>query len=150
MSSRDEIPSSPPAALLGRKDNMTMEATVEGAPMPKTPIHHHPTVPDGVVPVQHHRIDQPSSRTRSLNFITGLSIVLGIVIACGVIVGGLGRAFFVAREEYQAKIVKDTEEKTSIGAALDRIGHTLSRQEAAFDKMSQEVQSIRIDMAKKR
>jgi hypothetical protein len=118
--------------------------------MPKTPIHHFPSVPEGVVPVQHHRSDQPSSRTRSSNLLTTVSIVLAIAIATGAVISGLGRAFFVTKDEYTTYTLKDVKEKTELSSALDRIGQALSRQEAAFNKMSDSVQTIQIEMAKRK
>jgi len=82
-----------------------------------------------------------------MNFITALAIVLGIVIACGMIVGGLGRAFFVVRESIKPRSSKTPKRRPLSGRHWIAWVHFFSRQEAAFDKMSQEVQSIRIEMA---
>jgi|GEM_PF-2474455 hypothetical protein len=84
----------------------------------------------------------------SMSFIVALSIVFGLILAVGSVVGVLGKAFYVSRDEYVEKNLKDAEEATTVRNTLDRVEKALSRQEASFDKLSDAVQAIKVDMAK--
>ena len=89
-------------------------------------------------------------RPSSISFVIALSTILGIVIAAGVILGVVGNAFYVSRDEYTRDALKNTAESTSIKAMLDRIERALSRQENSFEKLSDAVQTIKVDMARKK
>ena len=96
-------------------------------------------------------IESPSEQRRrsySMSFAIALSAILGVIIAAGTILGVVGRAFYVSREEYTEKTLKDAEEKTIMRQTMDRVDRTLSRQEAAFERLSDSVQTIKVDMAR--
>lgn len=122
-----------------------MSNTVDNIPnMSETPT------PVMGVPIVQQRVGSPS-------FMMAVSIIIGIVIGCGVIVGALGRAFFVGREEYTAKELKDVAEKGQVTSelkqTLERLNQSVIRQEeamanqkAAFEKLSDMVHSMKWDM----
>ena len=89
-------------------------------------------------------------RPSSISFVIALSTILGIVIAAGVILGVVGNAFYVSRDEYTREELKNAAESSSIKATLDRIERSIFRQESAFDKLSDAVQNIKVDMARKK
>ena len=83
-----------------------------------------------------------------MSFAIALSAILGVIIAAGTILGVVGRAFYVSREEYTEKTLKDAEEKTIMRQTMDRVDRTLTRQEAAFERLAETVQGIKVDMAR--
>jgi len=96
-------------------------------------------------------IESPSEQRRrsySMSFTIAISAILGVIIAAGTILGVVGRAFYVSREEYTEKTLKDAEEKTVMRQTMDRVDRTLTRQEAAFERLSDTVQTIKVDMAR--
>jgi hypothetical protein len=114
----------------------------------------HPTRPGGL-PVEHPeenlKLTDTGTRRKyapSMTFVVSLSIVFGLILTVGTVIGVIGKAFYVTRDEYQAKSLRDAEESTTVKNTLDRVEHALSRQEASFDKLSDAVQAIKVDMAK--
>lgn len=89
-----------------------------------------------------------STKTASTSFLIALSVILGVLISAGVVVGVLGKAFYVQRDEFTAKSLKDAQDSTIVQQTLTRLENTLSRQEAAFDRMSDTVQTMKLDMAR--
>ena len=83
----------------------------------------------------------------SQTFIVSLSIVFGLILAVGTVIGVMGKAFYVTRDEYNTKNLRDAEESTTVKNTLVRVEKALSRQEASFDKLSDAVQAIKVDMA---
>jgi uncharacterized protein HemX len=89
-------------------------------------------------------------RKTSMSFVVALSIIFGLIIASGTILGVVGKAFYVSREEYTAQSLNNAESKTSMKQTLERIDRTLTRQEASFEKLSEAVQGIKVEMAGKK
>jgi uncharacterized protein HemX len=89
-----------------------------------------------------------SARSASTSFLIALSVILGVLISAGVVVGVLGKAFYVQRDEFTAKSLKDAQDSTIVQQTLTRLENALSRQEAAFDRMSDTVQTMKLDMAR--
>jgi hypothetical protein len=92
----------------------------------------------------------------STPFVLTVSILLGIAVAISGLMGGLGKAFYVTREEYNVQNVQDAKDKTAILQILDRFSKTLDRQDRtlevqsnAFQKVVDSVQEIKVEMARR-
>lgn len=95
-------------------------------------------------------------KVASTGFIAALSVILGIIIASGIIIGGLGRAFFVTRDEYTHQETIYTNEKSDLQRLLTRLegavavqSSTLEKQDATLQRLVEKVQTIREDMARR-
>jgi len=88
----------------------------------------------------------PPVTPASRSLLVILSVVLGMVIALGTIAGGLGNAYFVGRTEYTQQTLQAASEKVSAAESLKRIDLALSRQEAALEKLSASVETLRQDI----
>ena len=116
------------------------------------------TMPEGVptpTPVsdfslpQTMRFETPASRQSSISLssiLIAVSIVLGIVIAAGTIAGVIGKAFYVSRDEYNLSVVNAAGDKVQVAETLKRVDQAIARQEAAIDKISTIVESLRQDV----
>ena len=93
---------------------------------------------------------QNQKKPTSTSFIVALSVILGIIISAGTIFSALGKAFYVSRSEYNEMSMKNAEDTTTFKQTLNQIGKVLSRQETAFEKLSDSVEGIKIDMASAR
>jgi len=92
----------------------------------------------------------PARTTPSAAFVISLSIIIGLIIGLGTIVGVLGNAFWVTRNEYIKESLINAQETATLKNTLNRVELTMTRQEAAFEKLSDVVQAIKIDMARRR
>jgi hypothetical protein len=81
------------------------------------------------------------------SFLIVLSTVIGIVIGIGVIVGGLGKAFFVEREEWNRQTLAGAEDKVTVNETLKRIDKALTRQEEVLDKLTGAIDVMERDIA---
>jgi hypothetical protein len=81
------------------------------------------------------------------SFLIVLSTVLGIVIGIGVIVGGLGKAFFVEREEWNKQTLAGAEDKVTVNETLKRIDKALTHQEEVLDKLTNAIEMMERDVA---
>jgi|WetSurMetagenome_2_1015567.scaffolds.fasta_scaffold25059_1 hypothetical protein len=82
--------------------------------------------------------------------LTPISIVLGIVISTGTIVGGLGSAFYVDRKEYNTTILREAEDRVTVAESLKRLDASLSRQEDSLKRLSDAVESLKATMSEAR
>lgn len=89
-------------------------------------------------------------RPSSMSFIIALSVILGIIIASGSILGVVGKAFYVSRDEYTQKNLRDAEEAVVVKASLERLEHVLDRLDSTLGKLSDTVQTLKMDMIRKR
>jgi uncharacterized protein HemX len=92
----------------------------------------------------------------STGFIAALSVILGVIIAASVIIGGLGRAFFVTRDEFTHQEATYTNEKSELQTLLAKLegavavqSTTLEKQDATLQRLVDKVQTIREDMARR-
>jgi len=115
------------------------------------------TMPEGFTPQPQLVAEVPTRLVGSHSFITVLSIILGIILATGTVVGVAGKAFYVERGEYTQKSMQDaqdrvtfTEGRKGIGARLDRQDVALNRLEINLDKMANIVQDIKVEQARRR
>lgn len=98
------------------------------------------TRPEGVdVP------EDPPAKKQGL--LWGLSIALTAVISFGVIMGFVGKTLYVTRDEYVGHTTLNVEDKAIMRQTMQRVEDLLSRQEVAFEKLSDVVQTVRLQMA---
>lgn len=93
----------------------------------------------------------------SRNFVTLLSTFLGIVVATTLIVGFVGKYFYVDRTEYTQQSLRIAEDRGNVQRIFERVENTmteqkstLNRQEKAFDRMAETVKSIELSLARGR
>lgn len=98
----------------------------------------------------------PERKIGSTGFIAALSAILGILIAVAVLVGGLGRAFFVTRDEFTKQEAAHTDEKSELQRTLTKLESsvsvqsvTLEKQEQTLQRLIDKIQTIREDMARR-
>ena len=83
----------------------------------------------------------------SAPFITSMSVILGVILAVGMILGVVGDAFYVTRHEYTEKNLKDIELSTSFQSTLSQLKETMALQAANFKEMTASIEQIRLDLA---
>ena len=101
-----------------------------------------------------HRIRQSTSmpqatppggaNSRSWHWVT---ILLSAILAVGTLVGVLGSAFFVKREEYTASETANVVSHEAIRQTLDRVDRTLAAQTQTLMDMSKALQAQAIELA---
>jgi hypothetical protein len=77
-----------------------------------------------------------------------ISLVLGLIIAGGTVLGVAGKAFFVTRAEYTDKVTSDSVDKANLHYDVSSIKTTLSAQETAFRALAQKVDDLKIVLAR--
>lgn len=117
--------------------------------------HHRPTVDDSsngeeesAPRPSRSKMEAVKNRQMSSSFLIAVSVLLGILVAAGSIIGGLGRAFYVSRDEYTSQTLQYTQDKTVIQQTLERVDKTLTRQEGAVQRIFESVQDLKLDIAK--
>lgn len=90
-------------------------------------------------------------------FLHILSSIVGLLVGGGVVFGVLGKAFYVERTEYSQKLLKDVQDSATFTAGLDKISSRLERQEgvlnrldANLDRLTADVQSLKLAEAARR
>lgn len=91
----------------------------------------------------------PPTATPSKTFIAAVAAILGVLIASGTIIGVLGKAFYVQRDEYTQKTLRDAEATTVIQQTLARMESAQTRQGVSVDKLAEDLQTIKVDMARR-
>jgi ABC-type siderophore export system fused ATPase/permease subunit len=86
----------------------------------------------------------------SATFVTSISVLLGVIIAMGMILGVVGDAFYVSRTEYTIKNLKDTETAATFNSTLLQLKDAMSAQTASFKEMSGKIENIRVEISSKR
>lgn len=89
----------------------------------------------------------PSSNNGQGGWWKWLSLVLGVLLTGGVLVGSLGRAFYVTRTEYTEQSQKDAVGQEATRQTLERLDRTLQIQASAFQALSSSVQAMQVDLA---
>jgi uncharacterized protein HemX len=100
------------------------------------------THPEGIPEVA----ETHSQRNRR-SVLSSLSVALATIISMGIIWGFVGKTLYVTRDEFSQREIHDAAEKTVVQQTLSRVEKLLARQESAFEKLSDSVQDIRIEMA---
>ncbi len=82
--------------------------------------------------------------------LVGMSVALGIVVSAALIIGFVGKTLYVTREEYGTHNIQYVQDKTVFQQTLQRVEALMSRQERAFEQLSDTVQTVRIQVAGQR
>jgi hypothetical protein len=108
------------------------------------------TMPEGITPPPM-MVDPRAMETvhsiGSSSFLAVISIILGIVIATGSVIGVVGKAFYVERAEYNTAVVATVEEKTKVNENIRQMKDTLMRQEVVLQKLTDDLALIKQDLA---
>lgn len=75
------------------------------------------------------------------------TVLLTIVLGVGALIGGLGRAFFVQREEYEAAERKNAVEHENMRQTLTRVNETLQAQTQVLNEMAKALQAQAVELA---
>jgi hypothetical protein len=113
------------------------------------------TIPDGLsnqtpTPVMMDPRMSVPDRTASIgstSFLAAIAIILGIVISTGTILAVVGKAFYVERPEYNLATIAAAEDKTKVSETLKQMRDTLVRQENSLQKLSDDVDTLKQDLA---
>lgn len=89
-------------------------------------------------------------RKHSTSFIISLSVILGVVIAAGTILGFVGDSLFVTRNEYNTKNLRDMETDTTFKQTLNQLDRTLSEQKDSFKELASSVNAIKVEIARRK
>lgn len=98
-------------------------------------------------PSRVHKIKIPVPRSQGGDLWRWAALVLSVVGAAVALAGGLGRLLYVTRAEYADEVKSEAVTRENMRGTLERLDRTLAAQAAAFDRMSGEVQTIKVDMA---
>jgi hypothetical protein len=93
------------------------------------------------------RMPDRATSIGSSSFLAAIAIILGIVISTGTILAVVGKAFYVERPEYNLATVVAAEEKIKVSETLKQMRDTITRQETALQKLSDDMGSIKQDLA---
>jgi len=92
----------------------------------------------------------------SMGFVVAMSVILGIILASSAIISGLGRAFFVTRDEFTTQATAYSADKSDLQRSLLRLegavsvqSTTLQKQDESLQRLIDKVQTIREDMARR-
>jgi len=99
--------------------------------------------------------DEPSTVHRIMlppppigeRFWKGALLVLSTLGAAVVLAGGLGRLLYVTRSEYTESTRVDAVARENMRGTLERLDRTLNAQAAAFDRLTGEMQTVKVDLA---
>lgn len=80
-------------------------------------------------------------------FWKNLGIVLATLVTAGTIIGVLSNAFYVRREEYQAKSAQDSVLQNHMQSTLDQLNDTARAQRETFERMNNTLMDIKTDVA---
>jgi CTP-dependent riboflavin kinase len=85
----------------------------------------------------------PPEKTRAHKTWGYVGVILAALVASGTVASVLGKAFYVSREEYteseKRNITRDN--------AIERLNTTLNQQRASFDRVVEELQAMKMDLA---
>jgi hypothetical protein len=93
----------------------------------------------------------------SKSFLMTISVVVGIVVGMGVIIGGIGKYVYVERPVYDSKMTEVDRSMVTTAEGIKNINQTQYRFEAALDRIervlggqSTDIQVIKIDLARRK
>jgi uncharacterized protein HemX len=92
----------------------------------------------------------------STGFIAALSVILGIILTSAVLIGGLGKAFFITRDEYTKQETSHSNQNSDLQRSLAKLegavsgqSTTLEKQDATLQRLIDKIQTVREDMARR-
>lgn len=74
-------------------------------------------------------------------------LALSTLGAAAVLAGGLGRLLYVTRSEYTEDARVEAVARESMRGTLERLDRTLTTQAAAFERLTGEMQTVKVDLA---
>jgi hypothetical protein len=77
-----------------------------------------------------------------------IGAILAALLAASALVGGLGRAFYVDKDDYVNSERTNAVEHEKIGQTLVRIDQSLNAQTAAFNRLQETVQAQAVELAR--
>ena len=99
-------------------------------------------------PSRVHRIKMPKPAAPiGERFWKGALLVLSTLGAAVVLAGGIGRLLYVTRAEYTETTRNDAVARENMRGTLERLDRTLNAQAAAFDRLTGEMQTVKVDLA---
>jgi uncharacterized protein HemX len=114
-----------------------------------TPIEPMPTQPPSPPP-------PAEKKFGSTGFIAALSVILGIILTSAVLIGGLGKAFFVTRDEYTKQETANSNQNSDLQRSLAKLegavsvqSTTLEKQDGTLQRLIDKIQTVREDMARR-
>jgi hypothetical protein len=93
----------------------------------------------------------------SKSFLMTISVIIGIVVGVGIIIGGIGKYVYVERPDYERKMNEIDRGTVTMGEGIKNINQAQFRFEAALDRVENalarqatDIQTIKIDIARGR
>jgi uncharacterized protein HemX len=115
-----------------------------------TPIEPIPTQPTSPPPPAEKKL------IGSTGFIAALSVILGIILTSAILIGGLGKAFFVTRDEYTKQETSHSTQNSDLQRSLTKLegavsgqSTALEKQDATLQRLIDKIQTVREDMARR-
>lgn len=108
------------------------------------------TWPEGITPPPQLLVaTEPQRTVGSRSFLIVLSTILGIILTTGAVLGVVGKAFYVEREEYTQKNIQNTQDRVVFTEGLKSITSRLDRLDATIDRLAVVVQDLKIESARR-
>jgi hypothetical protein len=79
-----------------------------------------------------------------------ISIVLGLILTGGTILSIVGKAFYVTRAEYTARVLQESVREDRLAGSLDTLRASISNLELVVKQNAETTTNIRLEMAKYR
>lgn len=98
-------------------------------------------------PSRVHRIPLPAPQPPGERLWRWAALVLSTIGAAVALAGGLGHLLYVTRSEYTEDTKLEAVTRENMRGTLERLDRTLHTQASAFDRLSSEVQTMKIDLA---
>lgn len=98
-------------------------------------------------PSRVHRIPLPAPQPQGERLWRWAALVLSTIGAAVALAGGLGHLLYVTRSEYTEDVRLEAVTRENMRGTLERLDRTLNAQAAAFDRLSTDVQAVKLDIA---
>lgn len=95
-------------------------------------------------------VETPSKQSpKKTNLLWSLSVVLSVLVSGAVALGFIGKTLYVTRDEFSQREIRYEHDKTVTEQTLTHVEALLQRQESAFQRLSDSVQSLKLDVAER-